>query len=142
MPTVNVPVEGSVTPERLKLLELEVCEATMDPLAAITAMLTFAIVLLEAFTEMLWPDVPLNVRAPPCPGVDMLTATELPPIVMGPVTPAGTSYRAILIEPVAELEGTTKIVYVPLIGSTTGHMNGALVVRTGPVRYVLLGFQM
>ena len=83
----------------------------------------FPIVTLVRRRVTRWPAAPSKPSVAFCPGTGpSVRLTGPPPIAIEPVRSAGTSWSVRVIEPRSVPCGSTRIVYVPLTGSSFASM--------------------
>ena len=115
--TVYVSVAGSVCAARSKLALHDEFEVTIAPLCRSSDTVTQGNVpahaLFVTWTVTCCEIVPLNVKAPFCPGVSRETGVAAALITNDPVASAGTSYSVTVVDPVDASFGSMSTVYVP-----------------------------
>src|SRR5207237_4997805 len=84
-----------------------------------------------------------NVRAAFWPGTVAVSVAAAAPGVMVSVASGGTSYSVSVIDPVVVVWGSTKIAYVPVVGSVLVSTNPpAVVMSVGDTSLVLSGLMI
>jgi hypothetical protein len=76
----------------------------------------------DSFMLIRFPAVPVKLNDAFCPGVAVEMVTGAPPGTTEPEASAGTSYNVSVMLPVYVLCGSTRIVYVPVVGSEVASM--------------------